>query len=136
MHRNDSTSRPRLCSETVVFRSSTACKYLRCSKERRFFGLFQPNQLRLRNISFVFVFWVNWFGVAIFKYCRNWDFGGCTNCCCCFCCCFGCDLLMMLNTIQHNTPVNWCDSTFTNFQTLSPPSSCHYFTLFCLRPEV
>lgn len=55
MQRNDSTRRPRLCSETVVLRSRTPCKYFRWSSDSRFFGLFQPNQLRLRNISVSFI---------------------------------------------------------------------------------
>lgn len=72
MQRNDSTSNPRLCSDTVVFRSKTAYKYFRWSKDRRFFGLFQPNQLRLRNIFWAwltdgwFVRGVRaWVGVAL-----------------------------------------------------------------------
>lgn len=52
MQRNDSTRRLRLFSETVGFRSRMLCKYLRCSRDNRFFGLLQPppNQLRLRNM--------------------------------------------------------------------------------------
>lgn len=52
MLRKDSTRRPRLLSETLVFFSRRPYKYLRCSRDRRFLGLFQlpPNQLLLRNI--------------------------------------------------------------------------------------
>lgn len=52
MHRSDSTSRPRLLSDTVWLRSRMLCKYFRCSSEQRFFGFDQPppNQLRLRNM--------------------------------------------------------------------------------------
>lgn len=51
--RKDSTNKPLLFSDTVVFFSKTLYKYFKWSNDRRFFGLFQPppNQLRLRNIS-------------------------------------------------------------------------------------
>lgn len=53
MQRSDSTSRPRLLSDTVVFFSKMLYRYLRCSSERRFLGRppqGPPNQLRLRNM--------------------------------------------------------------------------------------
>lgn len=52
MLRKDSTSSPRLLSDTVGFRSKTLYRYFKWSKDRRFLGRFQPppNQLRLRNI--------------------------------------------------------------------------------------
>lgn len=90
MQRNDSTSRPRLCSDTVVLRSSTAYKYLRWSNDKRFFGLFQPNQLRLRNI-------VQRFGDECVArattnkgYEKKWNFFFRCRCCCCccVCCCY------------------------------------------------
>lgn len=53
MQRSDSTSRPRLLSDTVVFFSRMLYRYLRCSSDKRFLGRppqGPPNQLRLRNM--------------------------------------------------------------------------------------
>lgn len=117
MHRNDSTNNPLLFSDTVWLRSSTLCRYFRWSNDRRFFGLpaHPPNQLRLRNIFFLF-----WIGTA-YDFLKNCFFISFTLSVCwmyswmCHCQIskvldskFGIILIMKMKTLLTNFHVDVC----------------------------